>query len=85
MWLKQSSVYLKISRGTRIRLNVNTPLVGIKSKSFKRSPLAEGLYFINILITAVIAFERQTLAVFIGETCAKAIKNSPRCEVFGGD
>jgi hypothetical protein len=60
-----SLVYLKVGRGTRKTLNIDTPLLTLKMESLEGSLLAGQLDGINVLVATVVSCTRVTLGVLV--------------------
>lgn len=51
---------------SRVRLYVNTPLLGVEVECSEGTLLAEYLELVNVLITAVVPGIRETLGILVG-------------------
>lgn len=85
MWLHDGLVRLEIGRASAQALDVDTPLLGIQSKSLEGTLLAKKLYGINVLIATVVTGTRVSLGVLVGHGGAEGIKDGARSDIFGGD
>ena len=83
--LEKASVNLKVSRGSRIRLDIDAPLIGVEAVSLKRAGLTKPLNLVNLLIPTVVAGTGEALSILVGEGGAKAIDHSLGGKVLGGN
>mmetsp|Transcript_37867 Transcript_37867/g.83159 ORF Transcript_37867/g.83159 Transcript_37867/m.83159 type:complete len:266 (-) Transcript_37867:74-871(-) len=82
---EQSGVNGKVGGRARIRLDVDTPLLGIKTVSLESTLLTESFDLINDFVTAVVTSPGQTLGVFVGKGRTEAFHNRAAGEVFRSD
>mmetsp|Transcript_18526 Transcript_18526/g.33684 ORF Transcript_18526/g.33684 Transcript_18526/m.33684 type:complete len:256 (-) Transcript_18526:42-809(-) len=85
MGLEESSVDAEIGGASRIRLDVDTPLLVAHTESFKGSLLAKKLNFVNVLVTTVVTGIRLALRVLVGKATTQALNDGQACEVFRGN
>lgn len=52
---------------TRIRLDIDAPLGGVKVECLQSTLAAKGLEFINILVTTVVTGVGETLGILVGQ------------------
>jgi hypothetical protein len=55
---------------TRIRLNIDAPLGGVKVERQQSTLAAKGLEFVNILVTTIVSGVGETLRVLVGQNRA---------------
>lgn len=73
---QQSSVHSEVSRGSGVRLDVNTPFGRIESICFKCSVHAQSLDLIDELIATIVALARISFCILVGEGRAEAFHHS---------
>ena len=78
-------VDLKVGRTATQALDVDTPLCRVKVERLKRTPLAQCLDLVNMLISTIIPGTRVALGVLVGHGRAKGVENSTGCNILGGD
>lgn len=82
---QQSSVDGKISRRSRVRLHVDTPLVRIQAVRLEGTGLAKNFDLVDVLVAAVVSLARIALGVLVGKGRAEAFHNSLGGEVLTGN
>lgn len=85
MRVKQCGVGGEISRGAGIRLDVNTPLVGIETKCSEGAGSAQTLDLVDDMVAAVVAGAGEALGVLVGEDGAEGVQDGLGGEVLRGD
>lgn len=81
----QSLVNLKVGRGARQTLDVDTPLGGVKVEGLESTVLASDLNGIDVLVTTVVTGTGVTLGVLVGHGGTQGLEDSVGGEVLGGD
>lgn len=82
MRLQQRGVHGEVGRRPRVRLHIDAPLGGIKSKRGQCARNAQILDLVNVLIAAVVALARQSLAVLVRQRRTESLDHSARREVL---
>jgi len=85
MWFKKCCVYSEVSRRSRVRLDVDSPFIGIKAICLKSTLLAKNLNLINDFISSVVTSMWKTFRVFVGQARSETFNDSTRGEVLRGD
>jgi hypothetical protein len=85
MRLHESLVNLQVGRTSGESLDIDTPLVGLKTKNLQGTGLAGQFDGVNVLVATVVASTGISLGVFVGHWCAEGIVDGARGDVLRGD
>lgn len=80
-----SLVCLKIGRAAAQCLDIDSPLLRVKSEGLESSCLAKQLHAIDLLVSAVVSGAWVTFGVFVGHGRTQCIEDSSGCDIFGGN
>lgn len=72
----------KVGGGSRVRLDVDTPLLGRETEGLKGTLAAEVLDHINVLVATVVTGTRETLRVLVGQGGSVGLHDGLRGEVL---
>lgn len=75
----------KVGGGTRVRLDVHAPDLGVKVESLQSTLPGKVLNNIDVLVTTVVSSTGKTLRVLVGKHRAVGLHNSERSQVLGSD
>lgn len=72
----------KVGGRTRVRLDVDTPNLGVEVKGLEGSLSAEVLEDVDVLVTTVVSGSGKTLRVLVGEDGAVGLHDGERGQVL---
>lgn len=75
----------KVGGGTRVRLDVDTPNLGVQVESLESSVSAEVLEDVNVLVTTVVSGTGETFRVFVGQHRSVGLHDGERGQVLRSD
>lgn len=78
-------VDLKVGGRARQALDVDTPLLGVKTEGLESASLAGELNSVNVLVTAVVAGTGVTLGVLVAHGRTQSIEDGARGDVLRGN
>mmetsp|Transcript_21342 Transcript_21342/g.53786 ORF Transcript_21342/g.53786 Transcript_21342/m.53786 type:complete len:436 (+) Transcript_21342:112-1419(+) len=80
--LQQRGVHLEVGGGSRHRLHVDAPLLGVQVERLQRALLAQDLGLVDELVAAVVTRARVALAVLVGHHRADRLHHAGGGEVL---
>ena len=83
--LEEGGVGGKIRRRARVRLHVDTPLLGIQPKGFKRTLLAKALEPVDMFVAAVVARAWEAFGVLVSHARSERLAHRGRREILRRD
>lgn len=78
-------VDLEVGGAARQALDVDAPLLRVKTEGLESTPLAGELDLVDVLVTAVVAGARVTLRVLVGHGRTKSIEDGAGSNILGGN
>lgn len=85
MRLHESLVNLQVGGTSGESLDIDTPLVGFKTKSLQGTGLAGQFDSVDMLVASVVASTGVSLGIFVGHWCAEGIVDGARGDVLRSD
>mmetsp|Transcript_26403 Transcript_26403/g.40875 ORF Transcript_26403/g.40875 Transcript_26403/m.40875 type:complete len:286 (+) Transcript_26403:665-1522(+) len=85
MWPEKCSVYSKVGRRSRVRLNIHAPLFRVKTVCLECTLLTENFDLVYHLISSIVASMGKALRILVGEAGSEALHYSLAGEVLTGD
>mmetsp|Transcript_54040 Transcript_54040/g.156028 ORF Transcript_54040/g.156028 Transcript_54040/m.156028 type:complete len:412 (-) Transcript_54040:6-1241(-) len=82
VWSQQGGVNGKVSGGSRVRLDVYSPLFRVQSVRFQGALLTKLLNLVNYFISSVITSMGKTLSILIGKSRSQAVHDGLGGEVL---
>ena len=76
---------LEICWATAQRLHIDSPLFRIELEGFQSPLLAQQLYRVDVLISAVVPSSRISFRVLVRHGRAKSVEDCSRRDIFGGN
>ena len=83
--VEESSVDGEVGRGSRVWLDVDTPLFGVQAVGLEGTLLAHDLDLVNNLVTSVVTGVGKTLRVLVGEGGSQTFHDGLGGEVLRGN
>ena len=85
MGSEKTSVHGKVGRGTRVRLDINTPLIRIQAVRLEGTLLAKFFNLVDNLVTTIVTSVGETLSVLVGQSRTQAVHDGLAGKVLRRD